>query len=114
MADRSFDAGFLEILVVGILALLVLSPERLPIAVRTVGATIGRIKRGLAEVGRQVESEIGVDDLAVKLQNQSVNEEQAKICRSPDFDTSVHRSQGPVEMAMARCDDLDATTAAGK
>src|SRR5690606_32171444 len=58
-----FDIGFLEMVVVAVVALLVLGPDKLPGAVRTVGLYVGRIKRGMAEVRSQVEREIGADEL---------------------------------------------------
>lgn len=73
-----FDAGFTEMLVVAIIALLVLGPERLPGAVRTVGLTIGRIKRGFADVRSQVERELGTDELRQQLHNEKVMAELAK------------------------------------
>ena len=73
-----FDAGFTEMLVVAIIALLVLGPERLPGAVRTVGLTVGRIKRGFADVRSQVERELGADELRQQLHNERVMAELAK------------------------------------
>ena len=58
-----FDIGFMEMLVVAIIALLVLGPERLPGAIRTVSLTIGRIKRGFSDVRSQVERELGADEI---------------------------------------------------
>ena len=73
-----FDIGFIEMLVVAIIALLVLGPERLPGAVRTVGLTIGRIKRGFSEVREQVEREIGADELRQQLHNERIMAELEK------------------------------------
>ncbi|QIB50632.1 Sec-independent protein translocase protein TatB [Pseudomonas sp. OIL-1] len=67
-----FDIGFIEMLVVAIVALLVLGPERLPGAVRTAGLTIGRIKRGFADVRSQVEREIGADEIRQQLHNERI------------------------------------------
>lgn len=67
-----FDIGFIEMLVVAVVALLVLGPERLPGAVRTVGLTIGRIKRGFADVRSQVEREIGADEIRQQLHNERI------------------------------------------
>ena len=67
-----FDIGFLEMLVVAVLALLVLGPERLPGAIRTVSLTIGRIKRGFSDVRSQVEREIGADEIRQQLHNERI------------------------------------------
>lgn len=74
-----FDIGFIEMLVVAIVALLVLGPERLPVAVRTAGLTIGRIKRGFADVRSQVEREIGADEIRRQLHNERIMSDLAKI-----------------------------------
>lgn len=73
-----FDIGFTEMFVVAVIALIVLGPERLPGAVRTVGLTVGRIKRGFADVRAQVEREIGADELRQQLHNERVMAELAK------------------------------------
>lgn len=81
-----FDVGFFELLLIGIIALLVLGPERLPGAVRMVGLTIGRIKRGFADVKSQVEREIGADEIRQQLHNERVMsnlEKQAKQVEPP-------------------------------
>ncbi|TVP92661.1 MAG: twin-arginine translocase subunit TatB [Pseudomonadaceae bacterium] len=67
-----FDIGFIEMLAVAIIALLVLGPERLPVAVRTVGLTLGRIKRGFADVKKQIEKEIGADEIRQQLHNEQI------------------------------------------
>lgn len=73
-----FDLGFLEMVVVAVVALLVLGPDKLPGAVRTVGLYVGRIKRGMAEVRSQVEREIGADELRQTLHNEKVMADLAK------------------------------------
>jgi sec-independent protein translocase protein TatB len=40
-----FEASFLETLVIAVVALLVIGPERLPAVARTVGLWLGRIRR---------------------------------------------------------------------
>ena len=73
-----FDIGFLEMLVVAVLALLVLGPERLPGAIRTVSLTIGRIKRGFSDVRNQGEREIGADEIRQQLNNERIMAELEK------------------------------------
>ncbi len=77
-----FDVGFIEMLVVGVIALIVLGPERLPGAVRTVGLTVGRIKRGFADVRSQVEREIGADEIRQQLHNERIMENLEKLEKS--------------------------------
>lgn len=73
-----FDIGFLEMVLVAVVALLVLGPEKLPGAVRMAGLYLGRIKRSLAEVRSQVEREIGADELRQTLHNEKIMADLAK------------------------------------
>lgn len=67
-----FDIGFTELLLIGIVALLVLGPERLPGAVRTAGLWIGRIKRSFSALKAEVEREIGADEIRRLLHNEQI------------------------------------------
>ena len=58
-----FGISFSELLLVGLIALLVLGPERLPGAARTAGLWIGRIKRSFNSIKEEVEREIGADEI---------------------------------------------------
>ncbi|MGQ7960691.1 Sec-independent protein translocase protein TatB [Pseudomonas sp. SP16.1] len=69
-----FDIGFTELLLVGLVALLVLGPERLPGAVRTAGLWIGRIKRSFSAIKAEVEREIGADEIRRQLHNERILE----------------------------------------
>ena len=50
-----FDIGFLELMVVAILGLLVLGPERLPVAARSVGLLFGKVRRTVNNVQDELE-----------------------------------------------------------
>ena len=58
-----FDIGFSELLLVGVVALLVLGPERLPIAARTVGRGLGQARRAMNALRAQVERELDAPKL---------------------------------------------------
>ena len=58
-----FDIGFQEIVVIGVIALLVIGPERLPGAARTVGLYVGRIRRYVSHVRADIEREINAEEL---------------------------------------------------
>lgn len=64
-----FDIGFLELMVVGILGLLVLGPERLPKAARTVGLFIGKIRRTMSSFQDDLERQVRTDELKEKLKD---------------------------------------------
>ncbi|WIX31962.1 Sec-independent protein translocase protein TatB [Salinicola sp. JS01] len=65
-----FDIGFFELLLIGIVGLLVLGPERLPIAARTAGLWIGRIRRSVANMQREITSQLEAEELRQKLAEQ--------------------------------------------
>ena len=53
-----FDVGFWELAIIGIVALLILGPERLPQAARTAGLWIGKARRMLGELKADFDREI--------------------------------------------------------
>lgn len=64
-----FDVGFSEMLVIGIVALVVIGPERLPGVARTIGHLMGRAQRYVNDVKRDIDREMQVEELR-KLQSQ--------------------------------------------
>lgn len=67
-----FDIGFFEILVITVVGLVVIGPERLPETVRTLGLWFGRLKRSLRETRSELEKQIGADDIRRQLHNEEV------------------------------------------
>jgi len=57
-----FGIDFSEFLVIGVVALIVLGPERLPKVARTVGHLLGRMQRYASEVKDQVKREMDAED----------------------------------------------------
>lgn len=58
-----FDIGFSEIIVIGVVALVVIGPERLPKVARTAGLLVGRMQRYVAAVKADISQEIQLDEL---------------------------------------------------
>ncbi|WP_081730189.1 Sec-independent protein translocase protein TatB [Pseudomonas sp. URIL14HWK12:I6] len=89
-----FGISFSELLLVGLVALLVLGPERLPGAARTAGLWVGRLKRSFNAIKQEVEREIGADEIRRQLHNEhilSLEQEARKIF------TPVQQEPNPVE-----------------
>ncbi|MDH5570173.1 MAG: Sec-independent protein translocase protein TatB [Gammaproteobacteria bacterium] len=82
-----FDVGFWEILLIMILALVVLGPERLPKAAQTVGYWIGKGRRYVEGVKAQVEQEFDSGELKRILHNQEI---QIKELQGKLGDTENH------------------------
>src|SRR5574340_1729189 len=64
-----FDIGFSELIVIGLVALVVIGPERLPRVARTVGHLLGRLQRYVSDVKSDIQREMQLEDLK-KLQQQ--------------------------------------------
>lgn len=54
-----FDVGFWELMVVFLVALIVLGPERLPKVARYIGHALGKMRNTLAEIKREIDQEAG-------------------------------------------------------
>lgn len=67
-----FDIGFFELLIIAIVGLVVVGPERLPEAARAVGLWIGRLKRSLRDTRSELERQLGADDIRRQLHNEEV------------------------------------------
>ena len=58
-----FDIGFSELVVIAVVALIVLGPERLPKAARTMGHLFGRLQRYVNDVKADINREIELEEL---------------------------------------------------
>lgn len=76
-----FDIGFAELIIIAIVGLLVIGPERLPGAIRTGSAWLGRIKRGFNDIKREVQQELHNDAVMQELKNtqQQLRNETASL-----------------------------------
>ncbi len=63
-----FDIGFSELLVIAVVALIVIGPERLPKVARTLGHLLGRMQRYVNDVKSDISREMELDEL-MKLQS---------------------------------------------
>lgn len=58
-----FDVGFWELAVIGVVALLVLGPERLPRAARTAGLWISKARRTVTTMKAEIERELDIEEM---------------------------------------------------
>lgn len=65
-----FDIGFWELSLIGIVALLVIGPERLPAVARTVGKYVGKANRFIANIKDDINKELKDEDLKRILEEQ--------------------------------------------
>jgi len=66
-----FDVGALELLLIGVVALLVVGPERLPKLARTAGLWVGRARRAFVSVKEEIDREIKAEELKEILRKQA-------------------------------------------
>jgi len=71
-----FDIGFAELLLIGVVGLLVVGPEQLPGAVRTVLAWVNRFRRSFDQIRTEVRRELHNDEIMQKLKAESRQLEQ--------------------------------------
>lgn len=64
-----FDIAFSELLLIGVVALIVIGPEKLPKVARTLGLLVGRLQRYVANVKSDIDRELQFQDLQ-KLQQE--------------------------------------------
>jgi sec-independent protein translocase protein TatB len=58
-----FDIGFSELMVIGVIALVVIGPEKLPRLARTLGHLAGRLQRYVSDVKADINREIELEEL---------------------------------------------------
>jgi sec-independent protein translocase protein TatB len=95
-----FDIGFSELFVIGIVALIVIGPERLPKVARTAGHLFGRMQRYVNDVKADINREMELDELRkMKTQFESA---------ARDVETSVNQTVGSISSEVqAAQDDLN-------
>jgi sec-independent protein translocase protein TatB len=92
-----FDVGFSEIVVIAVVALVVIGPERLPKAARTMGLLFGRLQRYVGDVKADISREMELDELR-KLQKQVQGAAQ-------EFKTSVESAAQNVHEGVRSVED---------
>ena len=85
-----FDIGFSELLVIGLVALVVIGPERLPRVARTLGHLAGRLQRYVGDVKADINREIELDEL--KRMRDSMQQ------AASSFETSVQSEMQKTEL----------------
>jgi sec-independent protein translocase protein TatB len=100
------DLGFSEMMVIAVVALVVLGPERLPKVARTVGQWVGRMQRYVADVKHDISREMELEEL--RKFRQTVEETATSVQSSFNtFESQARSTAGDLE-ALARDDVRDA------
>ena len=97
-----FDVGLSELMVIAVVALIVIGPERLPKVARTAGLLLGRLQRYVSDVKSDINREIQLDEL--KKMQQEVTTQVGKIEASVahemrEIESSVDNVAAPAAVA---------------
>jgi len=87
-----FDVSFTEMLIIAVVALIVIGPERLPKVARTVGLLLGRVQRYVRDVKSDISREMQLDELK-KMQQQVADE-------AKNMETSVSQQMTSIETSL--------------
>jgi sec-independent protein translocase protein TatB len=100
-----FDVSFSELMLIGVIALIVIGPERLPKVARTIGHLVGRAQRYVSDVKTDIQREMDLDELN-NLKGQM--EEAANSVKSSMRDASASLRQ-PLDEAQQALKDASAS-----
>jgi sec-independent protein translocase protein TatB len=85
-----FDISFTELLVIGVIALVVIGPERLPKVARTIGHLVGRAQRYVSDVKTDIQREVELDELR-KLKDQMQDAAQSVQSSLQNTETALRQ-----------------------
>lgn len=74
-----FGIGFPELLLLGVVALVVVGPDRLPGLLRKLGEWLGGAKRSLADIRRQIEDELHLAEIQQEIDESSAIKEIREV-----------------------------------
>lgn len=95
-----FDIGFWELILIGVIALLVVGPERLPGMARSVGLWVGRIRRYVSHVKDDIEREIRAEELREMMKESS---------RIESLDQDLKETQDTLQSLQHDIEEVDAS-----
>jgi len=100
-----FDISFSELVVIAVVALIVIGPERLPKVARTIGLLLGRAQRYVSDVKSDISREMQLDELK-KLQSQVTDSaRELETSMRSEFDSARNAITTPTQAVL---DELEA------
>ncbi|MGD8525666.1 MAG: Sec-independent protein translocase protein TatB [Thioalkalispiraceae bacterium] len=100
-----FDIGFWELAIIGVVALLVIGPERLPDVARTTGRWVGRIRRFIVNVKADIDKEIQQEELKKALERDAGLDEIKQIMNTDRF--TIEEEDEQADYLVKAIDDVD-------
>lgn len=98
-----FDIGFSELMLVGIVALIVIGPERLPKVARTAGQWLGRLNRYVSQVKQDIDRDIKLEELRKMQQDMKDTAQRYELMAGDakrDMETAVEQETGQISRVM--------------
>lgn len=90
-----FDIGFWELILISVVALLVIGPERLPKVARIAGLWVGRARRTLSSVKGEIDRELKAQELQDILKKQASTNPLERILEDPAPSAMPKKSTDP-------------------
>jgi sec-independent protein translocase protein TatB len=102
-----FDIGFSELMVIGVIALVVIGPERLPKVARTAGHLFGRLQRYVTQVKSDISREMELAELG-KMKNEfesAARTFQSEVeSKATETERELREATGSIERTLAEPD----------
>jgi len=98
-----FDIGFSELMLIGIVALVVIGPERLPKVARTAGQWIGKLNRYVSQVKQDIDRDIKLEELRKMQQEMKDTAQRYEIMAGDtkrEIETVVEQETGQISRVM--------------
>jgi len=111
-----FDIGFSEIVVIGVVALVVIGPERLPKTARTLGHLFGRLQRYVSEVKADINREMELDELRKlqrEMQGAAREFQQSVTTAASDVQAGIRNVERELNQVGTASDSATPATATG-
>ena len=98
-----FDIGFSEMIVIAVVALIVIGPERLPTVARTLGHLLGRLQRYVGDVKSDIQREMQLDELKklqAEVENQARGIERAVVGEMQSVESGLNAQAAALSETM--------------
>lgn len=105
-----FDIGFTELMLLAVIGMVVIGPERLPGVARTLGRTVGKARRFMTGLQNQLEQEVRLDELNKKIMAETKGQTFKNNDETPD--SPSHDSEDAEVPSIAPKSALDETAQA--
>lgn len=103
-----FDIAFSELLLIGVVALVVIGPERLPKVARTAGQWLGRLNRYVAQVKQDIDRDIKLEELRKMQEDMKDTAQRYEILASDtarQVEETLEQEAGQISKAISATDE---------